>query len=40
MQPLISILIPAYNAQEWIADTLRSAAAAVARNFAFSIILE
>lgn len=27
MQPLVSILIPAYNAQEWIADTLRSAIA-------------
>jgi glycosyltransferase involved in cell wall biosynthesis len=27
MQPLVSILIPAYNAQEWIADTLRSALA-------------
>jgi glycosyltransferase involved in cell wall biosynthesis len=27
MKPLVSILIPAYNAQEWIADTLRSAAA-------------
>ena len=25
MQPLVSILIPAYNCQEWIADTLRSA---------------
>ncbi len=25
--PLVSILIPAYNAQEWIADTLRSAVA-------------
>jgi glycosyltransferase involved in cell wall biosynthesis len=25
MDPLVSILIPAYNAQEWIADTLRSA---------------
>ncbi len=25
MQPLVSILIPAYNAQEWIADTIRSA---------------
>lgn len=25
MKPLVSILIPAYNAQEWIADTLRSA---------------
>jgi glycosyltransferase involved in cell wall biosynthesis len=25
MQPLVSILIPAFNAQEWIADTLRSA---------------
>lgn len=24
-KPLVSILIPAYNAQEWIADTLRSA---------------
>ncbi|MGA8151674.1 MAG: glycosyltransferase [Terriglobales bacterium] len=24
-QPLVSILIPAFNAQEWIADTLRSA---------------
>lgn len=27
MEPLISILIPAFNAQEWIADTLRSAIA-------------
>jgi glycosyltransferase involved in cell wall biosynthesis len=27
MKPLISILIPAFNAQEWIADTLRSAIA-------------
>lgn len=27
MQPLVSILIPAFNAQEWIADTLRSALA-------------
>ena len=27
MQPLVSILIPAYNAQEWIADTLQSAIA-------------
>jgi glycosyltransferase involved in cell wall biosynthesis len=27
MKPLVSILIPAYNAQEWIADTLRSAIA-------------
>jgi glycosyltransferase involved in cell wall biosynthesis/peptidoglycan/xylan/chitin deacetylase (PgdA/CDA1 family) len=26
-EPLVSILIPAYNAQEWIADTLRSALA-------------
>jgi glycosyltransferase involved in cell wall biosynthesis len=26
-KPLVSILIPAYNAQEWIADTLRSAVA-------------
>jgi glycosyltransferase involved in cell wall biosynthesis len=26
-KPLVSILIPAYNAQEWIADTLRSAMA-------------
>jgi len=25
MQPLVSILIPAYNCQEWIGDTLRSA---------------
>lgn len=25
MQPLVSILIPAYNSQDWIADTLRSA---------------
>jgi glycosyltransferase involved in cell wall biosynthesis len=25
MEPLISILIPAFNAQEWIADTIRSA---------------
>lgn len=27
MQPLVSILIPAYNAQEWIAETLQSAIA-------------
>jgi glycosyltransferase involved in cell wall biosynthesis len=27
VKPLVSILIPAYNAQEWIADTLRSAIA-------------
>src|SRR5258707_13697146 len=27
MKPLVSILIPAYNAEEWIADTLRSAIA-------------
>jgi glycosyltransferase involved in cell wall biosynthesis len=27
VQPLVSILIPAYNAQEWIADTIRSALA-------------
>jgi glycosyltransferase involved in cell wall biosynthesis len=25
MKPLVSILIPAYNSQEWIADTIRSA---------------
>lgn len=25
MKPLVSILIPAYNAQEWLAETLRSA---------------
>src|SRR5437899_12664005 len=25
MKPLVSILIPAFNAQEWIADTLKSA---------------
>src|SRR5437868_5807116 len=25
MRPLVSILIPAYNAQHWIADTIRSA---------------
>ncbi len=25
MKPLVSILIPAYNAQEWLVDTLRSA---------------
>ena len=25
MTPLVSILIPAFNAEEWIADTLRSA---------------
>jgi glycosyltransferase involved in cell wall biosynthesis len=25
MQPLVSILIPAYNAEDWIADTIRSA---------------
>lgn len=27
MKPLVSILIPAFNAQEWISDTLRSAIA-------------
>jgi len=27
LKPLVSILIPAYNAQEWLADTLRSAVA-------------
>jgi glycosyltransferase involved in cell wall biosynthesis len=27
MKPLVSILIPAYNSQEWIAETLRSAIA-------------
>jgi glycosyltransferase involved in cell wall biosynthesis len=27
MKPLVSILIPAYNSEEWIADTLRSAVA-------------
>ena len=27
MQPLVSILIPAYNAQEWVGDTIRSAIA-------------
>jgi len=27
MKPLVSILIPAYNAQEWIADTIQSATA-------------
>lgn len=27
MKPLVSILIPAYNSQKWIADTLRSAIA-------------
>jgi glycosyltransferase involved in cell wall biosynthesis len=27
MRPLVSILIPAYNAEEWIADTIRSAIA-------------
>jgi glycosyltransferase involved in cell wall biosynthesis len=27
MQPLVSILIPAFNAEEWIADTIRSAVA-------------
>jgi GT2 family glycosyltransferase len=27
MHPLVSILIPAYNAEEWIADTIRSAIA-------------
>src|SRR6266702_847709 len=25
MKPLVSILIPAYNAQEWISDTIESA---------------
>src|SRR6266566_9337206 len=27
MDPLVSILIPAFNAQEWITDTLKSAIA-------------
>ena len=27
MQPLVSILIPAYNAEEWIAQTIQSAVA-------------
>ena len=27
MKPLVSILIPAYNAEEWITDTLRCAIA-------------
>jgi glycosyltransferase involved in cell wall biosynthesis len=27
MTPLVSILIPAYNAEAWIADTIRSALA-------------
>src|SRR6201987_6545220 len=27
MQPLVSILIPAYNAEEWIAETIQSAIA-------------
>ena len=27
MRPLVSILIPAFNADEWLADTLRSAVA-------------
>src|SRR5262249_13271987 len=27
IKPLVSILIPAFNAQEWIADTIRSALA-------------
>jgi glycosyltransferase involved in cell wall biosynthesis len=27
LKPLVSILVPAYNAEEWIADTLRSAIA-------------
>src|SRR5262249_43048990 len=27
VEPLVSILIPAYNAQDWIADTIRSAIA-------------
>ena len=26
-RPLVSILVPAYNAEKWIADTLRSAIA-------------
>ena len=27
MKPLVSILIPAYNAEEWIAETIQSAIA-------------
>ncbi len=32
MKPLVSILIPAYNAEEWISDTLRSAIAQTWKN--------
>ena len=28
MKPLVSILIPAYNAEEWLSETLRSAISA------------
>jgi glycosyltransferase involved in cell wall biosynthesis len=27
MEPLVSILIPAYNSQQWIGDTIESALA-------------
>ena len=32
MNPLVSILIPAYNAEKWIADTIRSAMAQTWQN--------
>jgi PST family polysaccharide transporter len=36
--PLVSILIPAYNAQEWIADTLRSALAQTWRRIEIIVV--
>lgn len=38
MKPLVSVLIPAYNAEEWIADTIRSALAQTWSNVEIIIV--